>query len=374
MSNKRTNRSAGRLRLQALESREVPDAGVPDVDPLPPDDTIPVQMPPPDAKPVDPADDPVLNGEIPDNPDDVIFQTTSTPDVPPVDLAASLTVDRLKPGVGDVVTFKLTVANAAEVQATGVAAAVTLPAGMTFVSSDAPNKFDPATGTWTPGTVPALGKAVLMVKARVTEATDQAVTAAVTGADQPDPTADNNSATVTVSPVLGKLKLASSFSGGKVNVGSTVVLTVTAGNTGAGRVRDVVVTNTLPAGLTFVKALSTTQGSYNAATHTWTVGTVAPGVTPVLRLVVVVGRAGQFEVGSSATGTGLDGTTSSLDVTGAITGVQSKNPGGWAYFGGPWFSTRPGPVPTAAASWHGAQITTQFLAARGFKMNGFRLA
>ena len=85
MFNKRTTRST-RLRVEFLETREVPD-GNPTTDPLPPDDTIPVQMPP---APVDPATDPIQTGN-PDDPD-VIFQTTSTPQVPPVDLAATLTV------------------------------------------------------------------------------------------------------------------------------------------------------------------------------------------------------------------------------------------------------------------------------------------
>ena len=67
-----------------------------------------------------------------------------------------LTVDKAKPSVGDVVTLKVTVTNHGPAEATGVAATATLPAGMTFVSSDGgANKFDPATGTWTPGTVAA---------------------------------------------------------------------------------------------------------------------------------------------------------------------------------------------------------------------------
>jgi uncharacterized repeat protein (TIGR01451 family) len=370
MFNQRTARSATRrLRVEVLETREVPD-GTPTTDPLPPDTTVPVQTPV-DPKPVDPATDPIQTGN-PDDPD-VIFQTTSTPQVPPVDLAATLTVDRLRPSVGDVVVLKLTVANTSQVQATGVTATVTLPAGMTFVSSDAPDKYDSATGTWTPGTIAAAGKAVLLVKAKVTEAAEQTVTAAVAGADQPDPKAENNSAAVKLTPVLGKLNVAKSFSQTAVNVGSTVLMTVAVGNGGPGRARDVVVTNTLPEGLTFVRALSATQGNYNAATHTWTVGTVAPGTIPVLRLIVLVNAAGRLESGTTATGTGFDATLSKLDVTGAITGVKSTSPATWAYFSGFGFQTGPSPVPRVAAPWSGAQITTQFLAAHGFKLNGPKL-
>jgi uncharacterized repeat protein (TIGR01451 family) len=374
MFNQRTARSATRrLRVDILETREVPDAGVPDVDPLPPDDTIPVQLPPPsDPKPVDPATDPVqTDGNLEDP--DVIFQTTSTPQVPPVDLVTTMTVDRLKPSVGDVVVLKVTLANASQIQATGAKATLTLPAGMTFVSSDSPDKYDAATGAWTPGTIAALGKAVLLVKAKVTDAAEQAVTAAVAGADQPDPKAENNSAAVKLTPVLGRLNVATSFSQAAVNVGSTVLMTVAVGNGGPGRARDVVVTNTLPEGVTFIKALSATQGNYNATTHTWTVGMVAPGTIPVLRLMVLVNKAGKLETGTTATGTGFDATQSRLDVTGAITGVKSTSPATWAYFSGFGFQTGPGPVPRAAAPWSGAQITTQFLVTHGFKLNGTKL-
>jgi len=370
MFNKRTARPATRrLRVEFLETREVPD-GTPttETDPLPPDDTIPVQMPV-DPKPVDPATDPVqTDGDLEDP--DVIFQTTSVPQVPPVDLATTITVDRLKPSLNDVVTLKVTVTNVSQVQATNVAATLTLPAGMTYVSSDAPDKYDPATGTWTPGTIASLGKAILLVKAKVTSVDSQEVTAAISHSDQPDPKADNNSGKVTLTPVVAKLNVAKSFSATAVNVGSTVLMTVAVGNGGQGKARDVVLTNTLPEGMSFVKVLNATQGNYNAATHTWTVGMVAPGTIPVLRLIVMVNKPGKLESGTTATATGHDETLSKLDVTGAITGVKSTNPATWAYFSGFGFQSGSGPVPRAAAPWSGSHITTQFLITHGFKLHG----
>ena len=359
MFHKRTTRSASRrLRLEFLETREVPDGN-------PTTETLP------DPTAVDPATDPVQTTEL-DDPT-VIFQTTSVPDVAPVDLATTMTVDRIKPSLNDVVTLKITLTNTSQVEATGVTATLTLPAGMTFVSSDTPDKYDSTTGTWSPGTIAALGKAVLMVKAKVTDVAEQQVTAAISHADQPDPKADNNSATVTLTPVLAKLNVAKSFSAAAVNVGSTVVMTVAVGNGGPGRARDVVLTNTLPEGLVFARVLSATQGNYNASTHTWTIGTIQPGSIQVLRMTVVVTKAGKLESASTATATGYDTTLSKMDVTGVITGVQSNNPATWAYFSGFAFQTSPGPVPRVAAPWHGAQITTNFLAAHGFKLNGFKL-
>ena len=127
-----------------------------------------------------------------------------------------LTVDRLKPSLGDVVTLKVTVTNDGQVEATNVAATVTLPAGMTFVSSDAgANKFDPATGTWTPGHRRGPGDGRPDPQGQGDRRRHAgSVTAAISHADQ----ADDRRRTTTrrpspVTPVLGQAE------GGQVGLG-----------------------------------------------------------------------------------------------------------------------------------------------------------
>jgi uncharacterized repeat protein (TIGR01451 family) len=252
---------------------------------------------------------------------------------------------------------------------------------MTFVSSDAAaNKFDPATGVWTPGTVASKGSVTLTIKAKVTDVAAASVTAAISHADQSDDLADNNSTTTPVTPVLAKLNLMKSVSAASAAVGSTVVMAVAVGNGGQGRARDVVVTDTLGSGLVFVKALSATQGSYNPVTHAWTVGTVAPGTIAVLRVLVMVGTVGRVDSPATVSGTGFDPEKSKLDATAAITGVKVSNLSSWSYFAGPAFLLGPMPVPVAAQGTMAmtyptaSLLSAQFLLSKGFSLNGNKLA
>lgn len=60
-------------------------------------------------------------------------------------------------------------------------------------------------------------------------------------------------------------------------------------NEGPSTATGVVVTDALPEGVDFESA-TPSQGSYDPASGIWSVGEVAPGVTPTLRLQVTVGR------------------------------------------------------------------------------------
>jgi uncharacterized repeat protein (TIGR01451 family) len=351
MSSKRTARSAGRrLRLEFLEAREVPDAGAPDIDPLPPDATIPVQMPV-DPKPADPATDGVV---VPDgNPDELIYTTSAVdgiPQGPAVDLAALATIDRLKPSLGDAVTVKVTVTNDGPVEATGVQVTAALPAGMTFVSASVgPSKYDPLTGIWDVGSLASKGKVVLTLKAKVTDVAPQSVGATITHSDQADDKAENNAATITVTPVLGALNLSKTVSTPAVAVGSTVVFTLAVGNAGPGTARGVTVTDTFGSGLAFAKVLTATHGSFNQVTGVWTIGALPAGTTAVLRLVMVVNKFARIESPASITGgTGFDPARSKVEATAAITGVRPNGMATWSYFAGPGFGLGTTPVPTPA--------------------------
>jgi uncharacterized repeat protein (TIGR01451 family) len=384
-----TNRSFGRrLRLESLEGREVP-AVVTGTDPTASDPTVTTQTSTdPSTTPTTTTDTSSANPVVVTNTGGTNTTTTATTATtttttttgggtgdgssqsPAVDLGLTVSADKSKPSIGDVVTLKVTMANSGPVQATGAAATVTLPAGMTFVSSDGGTSFDPTTGTWTPGTVAAQSTTTLTIKATVTDPTAQPVTATITGSDQTDNNTANNSATLNVTPVLAKLNLMKSMSNTVASTGSILVMTVAVGNGGQGRARNVAVTDTFPDGLTFVKALSATQGSYNPTTHTWTVGTVAPGTIAVLRVMVMVTKTGPLSAPSAMTGTGYDTTLSKLAATSSVTGTK-PNPATWAFYGGPNFSISPGPIPAAAqgsSPWAGAIINPSFLMTHGFKL------
>ncbi len=71
------------------------------------------------------------------------------------------------------------------------------------------------------------------------------------------------------------------------NVGDKITFTVTLSDNGPDPATSVQVTDLLPAGVTFVSA-TPSQGSYNAASGVWTVGTVNPGVPQTLGITGTV--------------------------------------------------------------------------------------
>src|SRR5205823_2673254 len=78
-----------------------------------------------------------------------------------------------------------------------------------------------------------------------------------------------------------------------VAVGRTVVFTIRVVNHGPGTATGVVLSEVLPPGLVFVSA-SASQGAYDPATKTWSVGTLASGAGATLQIVARVRRAGRF--------------------------------------------------------------------------------
>src|SRR5262249_14554589 len=159
----------------------------------------------------------------------------------------------------------------------------------------------------------------------------QAVTANITAADQTDPEAGNNAANLNVTPVLAGLTLTKTASAASPVVKSTVVFTLTLKNSGPGMARNIAVADTLATGLTFVKVLPPSRGTFVASTKTWTIPTLPAGAMAMLQVVTVVNATGRIESPATATGTGIDETRSKLDVTAVVVGVNMNNPATWSY-------------------------------------------
>lgn len=71
------------------------------------------------------------------------------------------------------------------------------------------------------------------------------------------------------------------------NVGQNVTFTITLRNTGPDDATNVVVSDLLPTGLSFISSIPS-QGSYNNITGLWTVGTVTNGSTKTLTVIALV--------------------------------------------------------------------------------------
>jgi uncharacterized repeat protein (TIGR01451 family) len=220
------------------------------------------------------------------NPNNNAASVAETPQQ--ADLALVKTVSTATPNVGDQITFTITLTNAGPQTATGVQATDLLPAGLTFVSAiPSQGTYTPGTGLWNVGTVTTGAPATLQITATVVSPNAQTNSAAITDSDQFDPNIANNTASATESPQQANLALAKTVSNATPTVGSNVTFTITLTNTGPSTATGVAATDLLPAGLTLVTA-TPSQGSYNAATGLWTVGTVGTATPATLAIVATV--------------------------------------------------------------------------------------
>ncbi|WP_441788403.1 LPXTG cell wall anchor domain-containing protein [Leifsonia sp. 2MCAF36] len=203
------------------------------------------------------------------------------------DLSVTKTVDRPEAQPGSAVVFAITIASAGPDTAPGVTVVDSLPAGLEFVSSDAGAAYDPATGVWSAGDLPAGQNRTLHITAKLTAVT--AVTNRVTQvySSIPDPNPANNTAQATVTPLVADLVTSKSLVGtANPPLGSNVTYNLTVKNNGPEDTTGVTVTDPLPAGLTYVSSSGT--GTYDSATGVWSVGNLANGETKTLALTVRV--------------------------------------------------------------------------------------
>jgi len=232
--------------------------------------------------------------------------TARTPTDPQVaDLFLTKVVDVATPNVGDTVTFTIEVDNLGATTAQNVTVEDTLPTGLQFVSASAGGTFDTTTSTvtWSLGTVPFPGRSLLTVQARVlapsgggpaTPQTNEAVVRSTT----PDPDPDNNRGSSTVTPLQADLAVFKTADATEPTVGELVTFEITVANYGPDTATNVVVSDPLPAGLTFVSATAS-QGAFDAGTGIWTVGTVTTANFPSLLVTVRVTRS----IGGTVTNT-----------------------------------------------------------------------
>jgi len=203
------------------------------------------------------------------------------------DLAVTKRVDDPSPNVGGQVTFTVEITNLGADEATGVAVRDLLPTGLTFISAGASagTSYDPATGIWTVNTLPVGGVEILTILAAVAESGRFTNVAAVSAADEYDPDQTNNRDEATVTTREADLAVVKTVNDARPNVGDVVTFTITLSNEGPDVANNVTLTDTLPAGLQFIAA-TPSQGSFDAGTGIWTVGTV--GVGPELAQTLVI--------------------------------------------------------------------------------------
>jgi uncharacterized repeat protein (TIGR01451 family) len=204
------------------------------------------------------------------------------------DLVVGKSVSDPTPNVGDTITYTITVTNDGPNDATNVIVRDIVPPQVRVRSSSrTEGSYDPATGIWTVGTIPAGATETLIITVVVTSPNPKANTATITHSDQFDPNTSNNSATASINPQQADLQLTKIVNDATPNVGDTVTFTIGLRNNGPSSATGVQVTDLLPVGLTFVAA-TPSQGSYTSATGVWDVGSVAANAMPTLQIQATV--------------------------------------------------------------------------------------
>lgn len=216
------------------------------------------------------------------------------------DLRLAMTADNASPGVGQNVTFTLTVNNDGPDAASGVAVQNLLPAGMTYVSNTpSQGTFNPATGIWTVGTIANAGVSTLGIVATVKTAGALTNTAEISASDQFDPDStpgngvvgEDDLASVTIASLLADLSLTKTVSDTTPGPGDQVTFVVTVSNAGPSGATGVQVTDPLPAGLVLVNRTQS-QGSFAAGI--WTVGAIDNGANATMTTIARVETVGSY--------------------------------------------------------------------------------
>jgi uncharacterized repeat protein (TIGR01451 family) len=220
-----------------------------------------------------------------------------------VGVTKSVTPDQAR--IGENATFTVQATNNGPNPASGVVITDLLPTGLTFQSATASlGSYDATSGRWAIGDLAVGQSGTLTVVARVEVAGAIINTAIRTEQDQPDRDESNDSAVAALNAgPYADIGIDNAPSTNRPAEGEAVTFTVTVRNNGPSTAPAVTVVDVLPAALTFVSATAS-QGTYDAATGLWTIGTMARGDVTTLRIETIVARPGPILSRARVTGLG----------------------------------------------------------------------
>lgn len=224
---------------------------------------------------------------------------------PIITITKSADVSEADPG--DEITYTILYSNSGSTDAYNVVIKDTIPAETTFVSSTPSyNSVSGDTYTYNIGTVASLGTGSVIIVVKVDAGTADGTTitnyATLTYEDANGNAYGpvNDDATVSVTaPVMTITKTADKTN---ANPGDTITYTISYENTGSGEATDVTITDTIPAGTTYVSS-SPTYDSVSGSTYTWVISSVASLGSGSITLVVKVnaGTADKTVLSNSVT-------------------------------------------------------------------------
>ena len=236
---------------------------------------------------------------------------------PPADLFLTMSDSPDPVTAGTNLTYTITVTNNGPSDATGVTVSDPLPAGVSFVSANPTQGSCSGTTTVTCdlGDLPNGASAVITIVVQPAAAGPLSNTATATS-DSPDADESNNSATnATTVQASSDLFLTMSDSPDPVNVGSNLTYTLTATNNGPTSATGVTVTDTLPAGVSFVSATPSQGSCSGTTTVTCDLGNLASGASAIVTIVVQPSAEGTLTNPASVSGNEPDPTPGNNDAS-----------------------------------------------------------
>lgn len=227
--------------------------------------------------------------------------------------------------IGNPLTYTLVVENDGPNQANNVALTDTLPSSVAFKSVSGSASCAHSNGTVTCsnlGNIGAGGNRTVTIVVTPTVAGVITNTAVVTSSN-PDPTPANNTSTITttVSPVAD-LSIGKTASSDPVTAGTSLTYTLTITNSGPSAATGVVISDTLPGGVTFASASSGCSGTSTIlCTITQTIAS-GSSISRTIRVNVNSTASGSLINTASVTGNEFD--TNTLNNTATLTTTVNR--------------------------------------------------
>ncbi|WP_298505669.1 gliding motility-associated C-terminal domain-containing protein [uncultured Maribacter sp.] len=245
-----------------------------------------------------------IDSEPANNDDTEDDQATVNPiPVAQSDLSLEKLVDNNAPFVGETVEFTINLSNEGLNNATGVVVTDLLPSGYTFVSHTATvGDYNEATGIWSLNNIIFTNTIeTLSIFATVNAAGNYTNVAEVTLSDNVDVDSTPNNGVlteddqdeVTTNPIaLADLSIVQTVDNQFPDVSDTVIFTLTLTNEGPSDATNVVVSDVLETGYTYVSDDS--GGIYNSTSGLWNVGNLLNGETVTLNITASINTSGSY--------------------------------------------------------------------------------
>jgi uncharacterized repeat protein (TIGR01451 family) len=239
-----------------------------------------------------------------------VTASVTTDVLPSADLAVTITGPAGKAVVGKSLVYTVIAVNDGPSPATGIMLTDTLPGAVTYVSASSSSGQTPTESNgMIVDSVPTLAVGateVLTITVIPTSAAPPSVidTASVT-ANEFDPNGANNtfSLTTTVTPVADLAITGETITPSTVVIGNEVTISIAVANNGPSTANSVIVTDTLPAGLTFLSGTSAGGTvTLSGASVTAPVGTLLDGGTSIVTIIALTTTAGTFIDSSTISG------------------------------------------------------------------------